>query len=880
MPHPFIPPTPNWKHRFLHMKSSLENPNDRYAASQRQMIMLVVTISIALLVMSLINSPKKEAAKPDLLAGNQKAEISLDEAGNVKVETETGTTLKTEQEKPSESSDTELVSVSSHPPAYATLGSADPDSPYKMLVTFSSRGAVVTRVDLNKRQFRDTQDFSGWLGQIVVDLAGIPKDAADGCPVQVVGAGTPAEAAGLKPGDRIIRFQQKDQQAEIATFQDLREALLRTRPRQTCSLTVRRGDQTLELSVKLGQAPLGILRPEMPVTNFQDYRSLQGLYSFDHEMQAPLSFQMTLARIDDKKLADPVSLSERPARSGNDTPRDLTIDRELEGLRLRSENWELESATAEQVVFKQFVTRGRLLVRKIYRLEPLNAEKIADGDPGYALTLKIEIQNTDTNPHTIAYLLDGPTGLPIGGAWYSTGRKSGPGWGGYGLRDLVVRFSGEASDVRRCTEIARDNGPDATRWRGRLDYLGVDTQYFQCTVLPQQAAEQSILEHSVPIRVGTFVKLWPGITNISFRLVSAAQTLEPQQILSHEYQIFAGPKQAEILAWYGLHDTLYYGWFAWFVKPLLWLLHFFHSFLYNYVLAILMLTAVVRLCLYRLSRKQILSTMKMQELKPEMEAINAKHPTDMQARSQAMQALYRKHKFNPLSGCLPVMIQIPILFALYKALSIDVELYGASFLGDGIRWCSDLAAPDRLWDWSDFWTRMGWDNFNTGQGTFYLGPYFNVLPIITVALMLVQQTVMMPPATTDQEKSMRSMMKYMMAFMAFMFYKFPSGLCIYWIITTIWGLAEKKFMPKPQLKTTHDGRTIPAEVTVTEEKHVVKPVVTSVEKQKKKKQPPLVNEDEPAGFWHHVKKRWREVLEQAEHRPGDSQKPGKRTRKK
>jgi len=265
-------------------------------------------------------------------------------------------------------------------------------------------------------------------------------------------------------------------------------------------------------------------------------------------------------------------------------------------------------------------------------------------------------------------------------------------------------------------------------------------------------------------------------------------------------------------------------------------------------------------------------------MKPEIDKITEKHKDDMQARTQALQELYRKHKFNPLSGCLPMLIQLPILIALYRALSVDVELYGASLLGSGVRWCSDMAAPDRLWDWSRLWISWGWTSFNNGYAMFSLGPYLNVLPIITIILFMVQQAVMTPPPTTDQEKQMRTMMKFMMIFMAFMFYKVPSGLCIYFIASLLWGVLEKQFLPKPA-KPSADGSQPPDEVVVSERKHVVRSVEES-KKKKKHKQPPT-NENEPQGFWQEIKSRWKQVLDEAQHRPGDSQKPGrKRTRKK
>ena len=836
-----------------------ENPNDRYAASQRQMFTLLFVMVAVLLFLHMMRPseppPKQENVQPQAASG----------AAHDPVDDEAPT------------SDEPVEPFEIQPASYVTLGSADPKSPYRMLVTLSSRGATVRQIDMNKTEYRDTQDATGWMGQIVVELADMPEN---GCPVQVVGPGTPAAAAGLQSGDLIVRFND----AGITSFDDLRNALLATKPNQTCPLVVQRGGAELPLTVKLAQAPLSIVRPETPVTDFESYNHLVGLHAYDVKTQPSLSFAMTFERIDGVELPMPecLDLNGRPASSGRDTARDLSIDNELPGVNLRSDHWKLESADVNEVVFMQYVPKTRLEVRKTWRLEPMTDK----ADPGYALTLKIDIKNVDSRRHSVAYLLDGPSGLPIQGAWYSTGRKTGPGWSPYGMRDIVYQLSGKASDVLTCVKIATDKYDTiqvdlATRQKF-LDYIGVDTQYFQCTMITgQDDLEESNLEYVVPMRVGPYTKDWPNVTNVSFRLVSSEKTLQPQETLSHEYKIFAGPKQPETLEAYGLRDTLYYGWFAWFVKPLLWLLHVFHYFVGSYALAIILLTIVVRLCLYRLNRRQMLNMMKMQEIKPEMEKITEKHKDDMQARSKALQELYRKHKFNPLSGCMPMLIQLPILIALFKALSVDVELYGASLLGSGVRWCSDMAAPDKLWDWSNLWISMGWTTFNNGYSMFALGPYLNVLPIITIILFLVQQAVMMPPPTTDQEKQMRTMMKFMMIFMAFMFFKVPSGLCIYFIASSLFGFAERKFLPKPKPAGASDGKSVPYDVTVDERKYPVRPVEDRDSKKKKKHKQSPTNEGEPQGFWQEIKSRWKKVLEEAQHRPGDSQKPGRRrTRKK
>jgi YidC/Oxa1 family membrane protein insertase len=235
--------------------------------------------------------------------------------------------------------------------------------------------------------------------------------------------------------------------------------------------------------------------------------------------------------------------------------------------------------------------------------------------------------------------------------------------------------------------------------------------------------------------------------------------------------------------------------------PLLWILHSFHSLGLSYALAIVLLTVCVRLLMFPISRKQALGALKMQAIQPELKELAEKYKDDLQARSKAQSEVFKKHNYHPASGCLPLFIQLPIFIGLYKALQIDAGLYGTPLISPSF-WCHDLSAPDMLVDWSGMWAAMGWTSFNTGQGMLALGPYFNLLPLLTIVLFLIQQAVMMPPPTDEQSRMQRTMMQYMMIFMGFMFFKIPSGLCLYFIVSTVWGLAERRFIPKAKLAET------------------------------------------------------------------------------
>jgi YidC/Oxa1 family membrane protein insertase len=182
----------------------------------------------------------------------------------------------------------------------------------------------------------------------------------------------------------------------------------------------------------------------------------------------------------------------------------------------------------------------------------------------------------------------------------------------------------------------------------------------------------------------------------------------------------------------------------------------------------------------------------MQLLQPEMKKIAEKYKDDLERRSLAQRELFTKYKYNPFSGCLLMFVQIPIFIGLYRGLSVDIALRDQPFI-PGLPWCSNLAAPDQLFDWS------GWMPAFLAGETGFLGPYFNVLPLVTIVLFLVQQKMFMPPAMDDQQRMMHRMMTIMMVVLGFLFFKVPSGLCIYFVTSSLWGIAERKLLPKPKL---------------------------------------------------------------------------------
>lgn len=273
------------------------------------------------------------------------------------------------------------------------------------------------------------------------------------------------------------------------------------------------------------------------------------------------------------------------------------------------------------------------------------------------------------------------------------------------------------------------------------------------------------------------------------------------------------------------------------------LLHWLYSLVGNYGLAIILLTVIVRGLMFPISRKQALFAQKMQELAPELKKLQAKYKGDARARTEATMEFYRKHKINPLGSCLPLLLQMPIFLGLYFALQESIHFRLAGFL-----WIDNLAAPDMFVYWSQSIPFIS-DPDNLG-GLGYLGPFFNVLPIAAVALMLVQQKMMTAPPQDEQQASQQRMLKWMMILFGFLFYKVAAGLCIYFIASSLWGVAERKLLPKKA----------PAQAGPGPDGQPAKPGPGPKGKGGKPEPKP----DEPSGPLARVKQWWADVLKKAQ----------------
>jgi YidC/Oxa1 family membrane protein insertase len=674
---------------------------------------------------------------------------------------------ETAKDAPAENADKADAEKPAAPPVESqrvALGSGDPGSPYRMLVYLLNDGAAVERLEMNSPQYRNLENRSGYLGY----LAPLDSKGRLGALVRVVGPGTPAALAGIKPGDIVTKIGNRG----ITATADIASALSETEPGQTIPVVVQRDGAAVELKALLIREPLAVIRPE------HDSAGVESVKPGNHD---PLSFLMTLHQFDDQTLSEK--------------------QHELAGVEMLSSPWEVVSADETAASFRKKLPNLGLEITKTYRLQKVPSEHAADPDyPAYNLVLDVSVANTGDAAHRLAYRLGGPTGLPIEGEWYAI--KVSRNWGSAGLRDVVVRFRDRGPEMVTAPTIAAPEFDQ--KWSNTpLDYIAVDAQYFAVGLIPKKRDPNDLWFSEVrPIRAGPAPsdKANYKLTNVSFQLTSQPSELAPGgPPLEHRFEIFAGPKRPNLLAEYdvagtsvSLRDLVYYGWFGFVARPMLAILHAFHTLVGNFGVAIIMLTVLVRLCMFPLSRKQALSAQKMQELQPEIKKLNEKFKNDAEKKMRAQQQLFREHNYHPLGGCLLAFVQLPIFVGLYRSLSVDVALRQAPLFSEQIRWASNLAAPDMFWNW----TGMMPEFITQGTGFFVLGPYLNILPLVTIVLFIWQQKMFMPPPADEQAAMQQKMMRYMMIFMGVLFFKVASGLCVYFIASSLWGIAERKLLPK------------------------------------------------------------------------------------
>ena len=353
------------------------------------------------------------------------------------------------------------------------------------------------------------------------------------------------------------------------------------------------------------------------------------------------------------------------------------------------------------------------------------------------------------------------------------------------VADTINNTTADAISVVPYAEILRANDAESSAgvYTGAVAYVNSDLEREDWA----RIADKSFAYSTTNGFIGFVDQYWETILSVAspdqtmrvrpagnmyqVDTVAAPVTIASGETKTITTNLYMGPRDHRILQSAdakitGIDETVDYGWFWFFVRPILWLLHVLNSVVMNYGVAIIIMTLLLRLAMWPLTRKSYVSMMAMQKMQPEMARIQKLYANDKARMQMEMMRLYQTHKTSPMSGCLPMLIQIPIFFALYKALLISVQMRSAHFL-----WISDLASMD---------------------------PYF-ILPILMGLTMWLQQhlqTASTGAQTNDAVAQTQKVMKWMPLIFTVMFAWMPAGLVLYWTVSNIFGIGQMYYIKK------------------------------------------------------------------------------------
>jgi len=305
---------------------------------------------------------------------------------------------------------------------------------------------------------------------------------------------------------------------------------------------------------------------------------------------------------------------------------------------------------------------------------------------------------------------------------------------------------------------------------GSIAWVALKNRYFSLILQSLEPAKSLIVQPE-------------GTEKLVTRLNSGSYRIVPSETITSEYCLYAGPLDDKKIAGLGNEDMsgiVDYGFFGSVSKVLLAILNFFYSMVHNWGVAIICLTILINAILFPLTYKSFSSMQKMKKIQPHMVKLKELHKDNPHKLNKETMELYKKYNVNPLGGCLPMLLQMPIFIALYQGLMRSIELKGAHFL-----WIKNLARPEAV---------------PLPFSLPVIGASINILPLLMVGMMVIQQKISQGSTTEgttpEQAKQQKMMMMFMPIIFGFLFYQMPSGLVLYWLTNTVLMTAEQIFIVK------------------------------------------------------------------------------------
>jgi len=407
--------------------------------------------------------------------------------------------------------------------------------------------------------------------------------------------------------------------------------------------------------------------------------------------------------------------------------------------------WRQEGSGALQI--------GRPITLVWDNSEGLEFRRTISVDDKYLFTLKDSVRNTGANPVTIyPYGLISRHGTPKTLGYYILHEGFIGVMGDQGLQELSYK----AVEDKKLISFNVTNA-----------WLGITDKYWAATLLPNTDARLDA--HFSAGQLGS-------IKTYQTDYLLDGRTIQPGGTASADARLFAGAKEVSVVNDYNdtlrlnLFDRLIdWGWFYFITKPMFWALDSIYKLVGNFGIAILIVTVIIKLIFFPLANKSYASMAKMKTLQPKMQALRERYPDDKVKQQQELMELYKSEKINPIAGCLPILIQVPVFFSLYKVLFVTIEMRHAPFYG----WIKDLSAPDPTTVFNLFGL-IPWDPSHVP----ILGAYMMVgaWPLIMGVTMWAQMKLNPPPPDPAQ----KMIFDWMPVIFTFMLASFSAGLVIYW----------------------------------------------------------------------------------------------------
>ena len=340
-------------------------------------------------------------------------------------------------------------------------------------------------------------------------------------------------------------------------------------------------------------------------------------------------------------------------------------------------------------------------------------------------------------------------------------------------------FIGSINDVLQEVHYSDMNDDPLTEFNDAKGWIALTDKYWLTALIPDSSLTFSVKSKHYTSKANT--------QKVQVDYLGEASTVSAGSSLTLTNHFFAGAKKAELLDTYEenldislLSRSIDFGMLYFISRPLFSLMTYFYGLVENFGVAILLLTMVVRIVMFPLSNKSFKSMAKMKLYMPELTAIKERYKGDRTKMNNEMMSFYKKNNINPMSGCLPMLIQLPIFFALYRLLLVTIDMRHAEFAG----WIVDLSAPDP----TNIFNLFGLINWTPPA---FL-PVIGVLPVLFALSMYIQQ--MLNPTPTDKTQAM--VMKFLPFIFLILFASFPAGLVLYWFWSNILGIIQQWIITK------------------------------------------------------------------------------------